>query len=42
MDGFMNSQAHRDKILDGRYRFVGIGMAIGANGMKYYALVFAG
>lgn len=42
MDGFMNSSGHRANILDGRYTKVGIGAAIGADGMKYFAVVFAG
>jgi uncharacterized protein YkwD len=42
MSAFMNSPGHRDNIMDGRYRYVGIGSALGANGMKYYAVVFAG
>jgi len=42
MGAFMASPGHRDNIMDGRYRYVGIGFALGANGMKYYAVVFAG
>jgi len=42
MSGFMNSPGHRANILDGRYTKVGIGMAVDANGMKYFAVVFAG
>ena len=42
MNGFMNSPGHRANILDSRYTKVGIGMAVGANGMKYFAVVFAG
>jgi uncharacterized protein YkwD len=42
MNAFMASPGHRDNILDGRFRYVGIGSALGANGMKYYAVVFAG
>ena len=32
----------RANILDGRYSSVGIGSAIGADGMKYFAVIFAG
>ncbi|HWO72016.1 MAG TPA: CAP domain-containing protein [Dehalococcoidia bacterium] len=42
MTGFMNSPGHRSNILDARYTKVGIGVAVGANGMKYFAVVFAG
>jgi uncharacterized protein YkwD len=42
MNGFMNSAAHRSNIMDARYTKVGIAMAIGANGMKYFVVVFAG
>jgi uncharacterized protein YkwD len=42
MSGFMNSPGHRTNILDSRYSLVGIGMAFGADGMKYFAVVFAG
>jgi uncharacterized protein YkwD len=42
MDGFMNSAGHRANILDSRYTKVGIGVAFGANGMKYFTVIFAG
>jgi uncharacterized protein YkwD len=42
MTGFMNSPSHRTNLLDGRFTIVGIGQAIGADGMKYFAVVFAG
>ena len=42
MTGFMNSPGHRANILDGRFNNVGIGAAIGADGMKYFAVIFAG
>jgi uncharacterized protein YkwD len=42
MTGFMNSAGHRANILDSRYTKVGIGVAFGANGMKYFTVVFAG
>lgn len=41
MNGFMNSAGHRANILDARLRYVGIGSATGADGMIYYAVVFA-
>lgn len=42
MDGFMASTGHRNNILDSRYTKVGIGVAFGANGMKYFTVIFAG
>jgi uncharacterized protein YkwD len=42
ISGFMNSPGHRQNILEPRFNRVGIGMAIGADGMKYFAVVFAG
>jgi uncharacterized protein YkwD len=42
MTGFMNSTGHRNNILDSRYTKVGIGVAFGANGMKYFTVIFAG
>jgi uncharacterized protein YkwD len=42
MNGFMNSPGHRANILETRYTKVGIGVAFGANGMKYFAVIFAG
>ena len=41
MQGFMNSSGHRANILSGGYRRVGIGAAVGAGGMKYFAIVFS-
>jgi uncharacterized protein YkwD len=41
MTGFMNSPAHRDNILEPVYKRVGIGVAFGADGMKYFAVVFS-
>jgi len=41
MTGFMNSAEHRENILDRSFNYVGIGLAYGASGMKYYAVVFA-
>ncbi|HEX5368564.1 MAG TPA: CAP domain-containing protein [Dehalococcoidia bacterium] len=42
MTGFMNSPGHRENILEPRFTRVGIAMAEGADGMKYFAVVFAG
>jgi uncharacterized protein YkwD len=42
MDGFLNSASHKENILDARFKSVGIGVAQGADGMKYFAIVFAG
>jgi uncharacterized protein YkwD len=42
MTGFMNSTGHRANILESRYTKVGVGMAFGADGMKYFTVVFAG
>ena len=42
MNGFMNSSAHRDNILDARFNKVGVGLVIDGSGMKYFAVVFAG
>jgi uncharacterized protein YkwD len=42
MTGFMNSAGHRANILEPRFTKVGIGTAVGADGMKYFAVVFAG
>jgi uncharacterized protein YkwD len=41
MTGFMNSQSHRENILEPVYQRVGIGVAFGADGMKYFAVVFS-
>jgi uncharacterized protein YkwD len=42
MSGFMNSPSHRANVLDARYAYVGVGLAYGPDGMKYFAIVFAG
>jgi uncharacterized protein YkwD len=42
MSGFMNSPTHRANVLDARYAYVGVGLAYGPDGMKYFAVVFAG
>jgi uncharacterized protein YkwD len=41
MTGFMNSPAHRVNVLETKFTRVGIGMAVGADGLKYFAVVFA-
>jgi len=41
MNAFMNSATHRENILDTGFNLVGIGEATSADGMKYYAVVFA-
>lgn len=42
MDQFMQSSVHRANILNSSFTRVGIGVALGANGMKYFTIVFAG
>ena len=42
MAGFMSSSSHRVNVLEPRYRSVGIGLAVTADGMKYFVVVFAG
>jgi uncharacterized protein YkwD len=42
MVGFMNSTTHRENILDGRYGYIGVGVVLGPDGMKYYAVEFSG
>lgn len=41
MTGFMGSSAHRANILNGGFRRIGIGMALGNDGMRYFAVVFS-
>jgi uncharacterized protein YkwD len=41
MDGFLNSPSHKENVMDGRFKNVGIGVATGPDGMKYFAVVFA-
>jgi len=41
MNAFMASPGHYANIMNTNYRSIGIGYATGANGMKYYAVVFA-
>ncbi len=42
MNGFMNSTGHRANILETSYTRVGIGVAFGANDMKYFTVIFTG
>jgi uncharacterized protein YkwD len=42
LSGFMASSSHRANILNPTYTRVGIGVAVGANGLKYFAVVFGG
>jgi uncharacterized protein YkwD len=42
LSGFLGSAPHRQNILDPRYTRVGVASAVGANGTRYYAVVFAG
>jgi uncharacterized protein YkwD len=41
MDGFLNSPSHKENVMDGRFKNVGIGVATAPDGMKYFAVVFA-
>lgn len=41
MDGFLNSPSHKENVMDGRFKNVGIGVAVAPDGMKYFAVVFA-
>ena len=41
MAGFMNSPGHRANILEPQFKKVGIGVAFGSDGMKYFAVVFS-
>jgi uncharacterized protein YkwD len=41
MDGFLNSLSHKENVMDGRFKNVGIGVATGPDGMKYFAVLFA-
>ncbi len=41
MNGFMASPTHRINVLEPKFSRVGIGMAVGADGMKYFAVIFA-
>jgi uncharacterized protein YkwD len=42
MNGFMESPNHRPHVLGESYVSVGVGMAVGSDGMKYYAAIFWG
>lgn len=41
MSGFMASPTHRVNVLETKFSRVGIGMAVGADGLKYFAVIFA-
>jgi len=41
MNGFMQSASHRVNVLEPKFNRIGIGMALGADGLKYFAVVFA-
>ena len=41
MSGFMASANHRVNVLEVKFTRIGIGMAIGADGLRYFAVVFA-
>jgi uncharacterized protein YkwD len=38
---WMSSAGHRGNILSNTYREIGVGVAAGSNGRKYYCQVFA-
>ena len=40
MQSYLNSAPHKAIIMDGRYSQVGIGYALGTEGMNYYAVIF--
>jgi uncharacterized protein YkwD len=40
MQSYLNSAPHKAIIMDGRYSQVGVGYALGAEGMSYYAVIF--
>jgi uncharacterized protein YkwD len=40
MQSYLNSAPHKAIIMDGRYSQVGVGYALGAEGMHYYAVIF--
>jgi uncharacterized protein YkwD len=42
LSGFLASAAHRANIVGPHYTRVGVASAVGANGTRYYAVVFAG
>lgn len=41
MNALLNSPSHLENILDRQFTNVGVGIAFGANGMKYFAVVFS-
>ncbi|MEA2574814.1 MAG: hypothetical protein QOH93_2112 [Chloroflexia bacterium] len=40
IDSYMGSPAHKSILLDGRFTAVGVGHAVGADGMHYYTVIF--
>jgi uncharacterized protein YkwD len=42
MNAFMESPDHRPHVLGDKYASMGVGMAVGEGGMKYYAILFWG
>ena len=40
MNGFINSPSHRVNVLSQTFTRAGVGVAVGAGDMKYYAIVF--
>ncbi len=40
MNGWMNSQSHRDNILNGNYSKIGVGYYENAGGVKYWVQLF--
>jgi uncharacterized protein YkwD len=40
IESYLNSSAHRAILLDARFTAVGVGQAVGADGMHYYTVIF--
>lgn len=40
VESYLNSPAHKSIMLDGRFTSVGVGQAVGADGMHYYTVIF--
>ncbi|MDQ3929973.1 MAG: CAP domain-containing protein, partial [Chloroflexota bacterium] len=40
IESYMNSAAHKSILLDARFTAVGVGHAVGAEGMHYYTVIF--
>ncbi|HEX8600637.1 MAG TPA: CAP domain-containing protein [Chloroflexia bacterium] len=40
IEGYMGSPAHKAILLDARFTLVGVGHALGADGMNYYTVIF--